>query len=693
MGDTLRLPAADGTAELSIVGLLADPAGTSGDEVYVSLPVAQDLLELPGRINTIEILFTAEADPQATTLAVLDQLGPGFKAGPLDSGTQFIASLEIAGAVFTFFGVLVLAMAGFIIFNTFRTVVAERRRDIGLLRAVGASQRDVVGLMMIESLLQGLAGTLLGLVAGYLFVQGLLAAMGQVWMQRVNFPLGEARFSWQNLLVAVLLGVGVTLIGGLLPAISASRISPIEALRPSMARFDNGAGSWAGNGQRSRIAWSFGLAALALLALVTGNLALASLGLLLFLAALVVVSPILITPITNFFGRQLTLLYVREGYLAQANLNRQPGRAAVTVTAMMIGLAILLALTGMVTSVTTGVVGNIDRSLGGDFLLMPQSQVLSGGNVGAGPELAESLRGTPGIVAVTTLRATNAQANDVDVQVIGLDPDTYPVVAEMDITAGDPERVFWDLDTSRTLIVNTIYASRNGTELGDVLTLNTPEGPFAYEVVGVGSDYLNAQASAVFMSQANLEADFGETADLLLMADREGGTDPDQLKSRIEALAGEYPALTLFGPGEYRDQILRQGYGRLAIFYLMLAFVAVPSLIALANTLGISVIERTREIGVLRAVGASRKQVRRLITAESLLMAAMGIAFGIVAGVWLGFLLVQGLNVFGYPANYSFPWSGVLLSAIVGLIMALLAALLPARQAARMNIVKALQYE
>jgi putative ABC transport system permease protein len=138
---------------------------------------------------------------------------------------------------------------------------------------------------------------------------------------------------------------------------------------------------------------------------------------------------------------------------------------------------------------------------------------------------------------------------------------------------------------------------------------------------------------------------------------------------------------------------LRQGYGRLAIFYLMLAFVAVPSLIALANTLGISVIERTREIGVLRAVGASRKQVRRLITAESLLMAAMGIAFGIVAGVWLGFLLVQGLNVFGYPANYSFPWSGVLLSAIVGLIMALLAALLPARQAARMNIVKALQYE
>ncbi|UCG26285.1 MAG: ABC transporter permease, partial [Chloroflexota bacterium] len=323
----------------------------------------------------------------------------------------------------------------------------------------------------------------------------------------------------------------------------------------------------------------------------------------------------------------------------------------------------------------------------------PQSQVLSGGNVGAGVELAGSLREISGIAAVTTLRATTAQANDLDVQVIGLDPDSYLAVAEMDFTAGDPQRIFRELGSGRTLIANTIYASRNGTELGDVLTLNTPEGPFAYQVVGVGSDYLNAQAAAVFLSQDNLERDFNETADLLLMADREEDADPQELKGRIEFLAGSYPALTVFGPGEYRDQILRQGYSRLAIFYVMLAFVAAPSLIALANTLGINVIERTREIGVLRAVGASRRQVRRVITAESLLLAVIGIVFGILAGVWLGYLLVRGLNVFGYPTNYSFPWSGVLLSAVVGFIMALLAAVLPARQAARLNIVKALQYE
>ncbi|UCG24595.1 MAG: ABC transporter permease, partial [Chloroflexota bacterium] len=123
VGDAFRLPAAFGTAELKIVGLVADPASPAGDAAYVSLPVAQDLLNLPGQINTVEILFAAGVDSQATAQAVLDRLGPGFKTGPLDTGTQFTASLEIAGAVFTFFGVLVLAMAGFIIFNTFRTVV------------------------------------------------------------------------------------------------------------------------------------------------------------------------------------------------------------------------------------------------------------------------------------------------------------------------------------------------------------------------------------------------------------------------------------------------------------------------------------------------------------------------------------------------------------------------------------------
>ncbi len=692
LGDKLTLPSASGKADFIITGLVADDSNVAGDDVYVSLHAAQALLSLPDQINAIDVAFTAGADPQAVTQAVLQRLGPGFRTGAPEAGTQLTASLEIAGSVFTLFGILVLAMAGFIIFNTFRTVVAERQRDIGLLRAVGASRRDIIGLVLTESLIQGIVGTILGLLAGYLFVQGLLAAMAPVWLQRVNYPLGEARFTWQNLLLAVLLGVVVTLLGGLLPALSASKVTPIEALRPAVGSSVT-TGEETIRKQVKRIAWAIGLMVLALLGLLSGLLSLAALGLVLFLTALVVISPILVAPITRFFGRLLNMLYAREGYLAQGNLVRQPDRAAVTVSAMMIGLAILLGLTGLVTSVTSGVTDFIDQSLGGDFLLMPRSQVLSGGNVGAGPELAEALRQTPGIAAVTTLRATNARASGFDVQVVGLDPETYPAVTSLNITEGDPEQIFRRLAHGKALIANTIYAARNDVNLGDRLILDASRGPVSYEVVGIGSDYLNAQAAAIFLSQADLRQDFNETADLLLMADMVEGADPAELRDRIAPLVNSYPALTLFGPGEYRQQLLSQGYARLAIFYVMLAFVTVPSLLALANTLGISVLERTREIGVLRAVGASRGQVRRLITAESLLLAAIGIILGILSGLWLGYLLIEGLNAFGYPTHYSFPWIGVLLSIIVGLIMALLAALLPARQAAGTNIVRALQYE
>jgi putative ABC transport system permease protein len=689
-GDTLRMPAASGTVTLLVVGTVADWPGAAGNDVFVDLAQAQDLLNLPDQINTIEIRYAEGARPDEVSQAVLTELGPGFRPGVADTGNQFTASLEIAGPVFTAFGALVLVMAGFIIFNTFRTVVAERQHDIALLRAVGASRNDITSLLLAESLAQGVGGTILGLVAGYLFVHGLLAAMGRVWMQRVSYPLGQAQFSLQDLLLALILGVGVTLVGGLLPAINAGKTSPVEALRPSMGQVTPS------TDRRSlgrQLALPLGLTFVALLGLFAGNLALASLGLVLFLVALFLLSPILVGPISELFGRLLGALYTAEGYLAQANLVRQPGRAAVTVSAMMIGLAILLALTGLVTSVTTDVTGFIDQSLGGDFLLMPQSQVLSGGNIGAGPELAEALRQTPGIENVTTLRATNARANGQDVQVMGLDPETYPIVAQLNLTQGHPDDVYGRLGQGRTLIANTIYASRNQVALGDQLALDTPEGKFSYEVVGIASDYLNAQVAAIFLSQVNLARDFNETADLLLMADQAPGADPDVIESQLADLVVQYPALTLFGPGEYRQQVLSQGFERLAIFYIMLAFVAVPSLFALANTLGISVIERTREVGMLRAVGATRRQVRRLITAESLLLAIIGIILGVLAGIWLGYILVQGLNVFGYPVHYSFPWSGVLLAAVVGLIMGLLAALLPARAAARMSIVRALHYE
>jgi len=524
------------------------------------------------------------------------------------------------------------------------------------------------------------------MVAGYLFVVGMLVLVAPIWQERLHFALGDPSFSLRTYVLSIGLGVGVTLVAGLYPARAASRVTPLEALRPSMGKV-----TWRSTGKR--VAWGGGLIALALLGLFSGHIGLISLGSVLFLAGLVMVGPALVHPISTVFGRMLGLIFAREGQLAQGNLVRQPGRAAVTASAMMIGLAIVLALTGLVTTLTSGIMGYVDTSLGADYLVMPQSVVLGGGNVGAGPQLAQALRDAPGVAAVTTLRVGTSRIAGVDVQLVGIDPLTFSQVSGLQFTAGDPGQAYGELGSGRALIANGLYAAQNGVEVGQELTLQTPEGPHTYRVAGIGVDYLNSKLATVYVSHANLAGDFYERNDTLLMVNQAGDADPATVRAALEEQVLGYPAFTLYTFDEWRQQLRGESNAKLAAMYLLLAVVAVPSLIALTNTLGINVLERTREIGVLRAVGATRRQVRRVILAESLLLSVAGVALGILAGLWLGYVFVAGLNMAGYASEYYFPYAGILLTVAVGLCFGVLAALIPARQAARMNVIAALRYE
>jgi putative ABC transport system permease protein len=452
------------------------------------------------------------------------------------------------------------------------------------------------------------------------------------------------------------------------------------------------------------------------LSLFFGSLGLATLGAFLFLVALVVIAPALVRPIAKVFGGLLTLVFVREGHIAQGNLVRQPGRAATTASAMMIGLAVVLGMAGLVTSVTDGVYSYIDESLGADYLFMPQSVMhgvysyideslgadylfmpqsvmLGGGNVGAGPEFMADILNTPGVEAATSLRMSPGRIGESDLQVVGIDPETYDGVSGLVFSSGDASAAYAGIAAGRALIANDLFAAQNNVEIGQELTLLTPEGQQVYHVVGIGTDYINQKGSTVYISQANLERDFHETADLVIMVNQSGDADTTEVRSRLETLASDYPALTFFSSAEWLEDLKEESSAKLASLYVVLGMLAAPSLIALVNTLGINVLERTREIGMLRAVGATRRQVRRTILAESLLLAGAGTGFGILSGIWLGYILVEAMNVLGYVAPYFFPLAGILTTIAVGLLFGVFGALLPARQAARMDIVRALAYE
>lgn len=686
VGDQLVLPAAGGTARFRVVGTLSTATVPGQEQVYLTLPAAQQLFGLGTRITQVEAVFTPDADRAATEQAVAAALGPDYQIGGLSSESSLLASLQTSEFAFTLFGLFALATAGFIIANSFRTVVAERRRDIGMLRAIGTRRRTVVSMFLVESLIQGVIGTALGILAGWGLAAGLFAAMAPVMESVLHFKVGGPVFTASTWVTSVLLGIGVTVVAAVVPARAAGRVTPLEAMRPQVgAVYERRVG---------RRAWiGVGLVVASLFGLTTGSASLVGLGAVVFLVGIALVAPAVVNPITNWAARPLELVFSREGAIARSNLQRNPGRSAITVTAVMLGLASIVAVISLVTSIFAGFTRYLDKSLSADYLLIPQSIILGQGNVAAGPRLADEVRAVPGIAAVSTLRVTQAKSDGGDVQVIGIDPATYLKVAAFDWNAGSSDAAVAQLGTGRWLVANGIYAAQHNLVVGQAVLLDTPNGPRTYHLAGIGNDYLNAKLSTLYTSQENLQRDFNVTADLLLMANRTAAADPDAVKAQLNRVVGDFPAFRLYESSTWRAEQLKTFQATTVIFDVLVAALALPSLLALVNTLAISVLTRTREIGMLRAVGATRRQVRRMVMAESLLLSVIGTAFGAVAGLWLGYALVVAMSAVGWQMPYAFPWSGLLATVVVGITFGVLAAIGPARSAARLDVVAALHQE
>ena len=209
----------------------------------------------------------------------------------------------------------------------------------------------------------------------------------------------------------------------------------------------------------------------------------------------------------------------------------------------------------------------------------------------------------------------------------------------------------------------------------------------------IRDSYLNAKITTVYISHDNIAADFNRTEDVLIQANLVAGADQEAAEAGLKAALRDFPQFQLIVGQEYIDQNMAIFDAAFAALYGLVIFLAVPSVIAMINTLAIGVIERTREIGMLRAVGSTRGQVRRVVLAEALILAALGTVFGIAAGLYLGYMGVAGLRAFGYPMDYIFPTTGVIIALVAGIVFGVLAAIIPARQASRLEIVQALRYE
>ncbi len=584
LGDTIRLPGAGGWTNFEIVGLVDDPGIMLGtQQVFMPILAAQDLLNTPSRINTIMGRYEEGADAAAVTAAIETMFGRGYELEPLEGGNDIWAALmEFSNVIFTMFGLLALAMAGLIMFNTFRTSVVERKRDIGMLRAVGARRKTVIRTILYEGLILAVTGTLAGLVLGFGFGYGASAGLSSMLESLMGRPLGAPQFTLSAYAVSIAFGLGIPLASVLVPARGASEIAPLEAMRPATISQEAAL-------NRSRAIIGVVSLILGLGGLVSGIFGLMALGSLLFLLALGLLGPLLISPITRTFSRILGLVFGQEGGIAAGNIARQPRRAAITATSLMISLAILIGLGGMLASTYGGALRFLDSSFRADYLMMP-SLVVTNDTMGAGPELAETVKRIRGVKELTTLRQIDvADESGVGFRIIGIDPAAYARISGLTFVEGD-ESAYDGMQTGQAVIVNGRYASQFGTQVGDTLTLDADHGPVPVKVAAIGMDYINIKLPTVYMEQTALTREYGVRNDIFLMINHTEGADLEQLEEDLQAATLNYPGFGIISREALREsQVQLTNSGTIAM-NIMLSLLAAPALSGLANALGINVI-------------------------------------------------------------------------------------------------------
>jgi putative ABC transport system permease protein len=475
------------------------------------------------------------------------------------------------------------------------------------------------------------------------------------------------------------------LIAGYWPARTAGRTSPLEGLRPATPSSVERAARWG---------LIVGVVAMvfAVLLLLTGSKGAIG-GALLFLIGMVLAAPGLVMPVARLFSPLLSLWFDREGDLARGNLVRQPGRAAITASTLMIGLAVLILMAALVISFGDLILNLSNVNFSSDILLVPQSIAVYDNVVGANPALAERIKTLPEVDTVGTLRYASATSNGTTVQVMGIDPNTYPKVATFQFSEGQPDESFAALGSGRNAILTSIALSTLKLTVGSDLVLDTPEGPQTYHVAGVGNDIMSFKIAAIFISQANLAADFHRSEDVLLMVNLKPGADKAAAMAGVQTIVKDYPQFTPHLTGEYREELMNITNSAFVLFYVIAILILIPAALGLLNTLTINILERKREIGVVRAVGGSRSQIRRMVTAEALLLGIFSVSMGVLAGVAMSYGFIMAFGIIGWQMPYTFPIMGIIAAVIVGVLLALFASILPARSAAKLDIIRAIQYE
>jgi putative ABC transport system permease protein len=691
-GDTVRFATTSGVHELKISGLFRFGEGVQfGGQGFAAIDMksARSLFDIPQGYSGIDVKVDNGRNVAAIGKELERVVPDGAEVNtPSEIADAINSQIQSFNIILYFFAAMSLFVGGFLILNSFNMTVAQRLREIGMLRTLGASRSLVRRMILVEALILGVFGALIGVLLGLALTKVMVALVSNI-----GFPIGQIKYPLAGFIIAPLLGVGATVLGALRPAIRASRIPPIQAVLVEHRSEQLQLGRRLIIGSALTVLGLLGVFVLAASSdTPPAVIAAGVLGVVFLFTGVIMLGPIVVPGLVRAMARPLRMFAPVEGRIAADNARANPTRTASTASGLMIGVALIAAIGSLGSSFIGTISEQLDNEIKTDFTIQPR-----GAQGGPQPAIAErslaQVRELDAAGAATGVKTVYLASGEGEGQMVyAIDPEQSDKFSSPEYEPGAAADVNAAL-ADGGIVLPLSFAKSKKLVVGDSIKLEGPRGSDSLKVVALRRGD-SAEAASLVMALETFDRLYGVNGYSQLLAIARTPELRGEFGKQIDKLlASDYPAFESLSNEQVKQQIKDQTNQVFAIFYVIMAVAILVSLLGVVNTLLMSVLERTREIGLLRAIGSGRWQVRRMIVAESLMITAAGSALGLIVGMALGWAFVRGISSGATDVDFHPPIAVIVTVAVLSVLAGMLAAIPPARRAARMNVIEALGYE
>ena len=694
LNSRVPMPTMDGDKQFVVRGIMKSGglAGAFGGNLAVmDIYAAQKAFGRGPRFDRIDLAVNDGVrveDAQARLQAVL---GPGYQVEtPSGRGQQFESLSSVYAMVTNITSLFTLFIGMFIIYNTFSIAVAQRHSEIGILRALGATQKQIRSLFLLESGVTGLAGSIVGVGLGILIARGVSQSLGRMFgeMYGVAQRADDLSTDPRLLLSALALGVVTSLIAGVIPAWQAARIDPVQALQKGRYQVLS-----AGESRARRIA-AMVLVVVALVCLMFNrSRILFYCGFFMAMGAAILMAPALAYWISRALRPAMRWIRPVEGTLAADSLIQAPRRTSGVVTAVMLSLAQVISISGMAQASIESIDSWLRTALNPDFFI-GASETFTNRSMRFPPVIGDRLRRIEGVRKVQMVRTPRIIFGGGPVLLIALELGTLDADARAKTIAGDPDEMYKLAGGGKGVILADNLAQIQNIHYGDTIEIATPKGVLRTPVVGIIMDFSD-QKGSIFMDRTLFMKYWDDdTVNTFRVYVRPGASERE-VRLRIEREIGSVQRLFIFTNSEVKQFVLHITDQWFSMTYVQIAVAALVAILGIVNTLTVSITDRRRELGVLQAVGGLRRQVRHTVWLEAVAIGFIALVLGLaLGGVSLYYSLEMSTHdMGGIRLDYQYPWKVALALFPAMLITAWLSSLGPAEAAVRGSLTEALEYE